>query len=67
MKDDSWDKPLDDYFDKQRSELSNFTLKFRYGIIKRQVEAGLRSDETLIKYINELEYRELKYENIRSN
>ena len=48
--------------DKERSEFSDFILLCRYKIIKRQCEQGYDKIETLLKYVNELEYRGLKYE-----
>lgn len=51
------------YWDIKRSMLSDLWLRIYYDIILRQCENGLRCDETLIGYINELEYRGLDYEN----
>ena len=40
---------------------SDFTLLTYYNMIKRQHYKGISREPTLVKYINELEYRGLKY------
>jgi len=53
-----------DHQDERRSSLSDTNLLLYYAIIKKQVEDGTRDGTVLIEYINELEYRGLKYEEI---
>lgn len=53
-----------DYRDDKRASLSDTNLILYYNIIKKQVEDGTRDGTVLIEYINELEYRGLKYEEI---
>ena len=53
-----------DFQDERRSSLSDTNLLLYYAIIKKQVEDGTRDGTVLIEYINELEYRGLKYEEI---
>lgn len=52
---------LKEYHDKKRSELSDFILNYYYESILIQCKKFDRPDDTLLEYINELEYRGLKY------
>lgn len=47
--------------DKRRSEMSDFVLLYYFEIIKYQCKCGRRSVNTLLEYINELEYRGIRY------
>jgi len=50
------------FLDEERKEMSDGVLLYRYMIILGQLERGVREDDTmLINYINELEYRNIKY------
>lgn len=49
------------YLDRARSELSDNALLRYFKIIRSQVKYLNRNDDALIKYINELEYRNIKY------
>ena len=50
----------------ERIELSDTLLLYRYYEIKRQVELNLRTDDiTLALYVHELEYRGLKYRELK--
>lgn len=62
----SFFEEMEKYHNDRRVELSDYILLERHGIIKIQYELGCRPDDTLIKYINELEYRGLKYEDVRT-
>lgn len=52
---------LKEYHDKKRSEYSDFILLYYFSIIKHQCKYGDRGLDTLLEYINELEFRGLKY------
>jgi len=52
---------IDEILNKQRSEYSNEVLLMYYKQILYQVKYTNRSDIVLINYINELEFRNLKY------
>lgn len=52
---------LREYHQKRRMEMSDFILKYYFGIILAQCKLHGRSDEALLEYQNELEFRGLKY------
>jgi len=49
------------YLRERRMNISNHILKHYFKILLRQCYLFNRCDRTLIEYINELEYRNLKY------
>lgn len=50
-----------DYHNKKRSEYSDFILLMYFKIIRYQYKYQGRQLDTLLEYINELEFRNLKY------
>lgn len=50
-----------DYHNKKRSEYSDFILLMYFKIIRYQCKYQGRQLDTLLEYINELEFRNLKY------
>ena len=52
---------LQDYHNKRRSGYSDFILLHYFKIIRYQCKYLDRKDDTLLEYINELEYRGLRY------
>ena len=60
----SFAKAMKEHHDEERSKLSDGVLLIRYNTIKAQILRGDRSDDVILEYINELEYRGLKYEEI---
>jgi len=52
----------DEYHQKERMELGGFTLRMRYDWILFQCMYFDRSDDVLIEYMLELEYRNMEYE-----
>lgn len=52
---------IENRLDIQRAALSDFILIHNFKMIRYECKYMGRSDETLLKYINELEYRGLKY------
>jgi len=55
-------KVMKEHMDTKRASMSDHQLLLNYTIIKEQVKRGYRGDKTLVEYVNELEYRGLKYE-----
>ena len=45
----------------ERAALSDYILLYRFKIIRSQCKWGNRPLDTLLEYINELEYRGIKY------
>ena len=56
------DEALEEYNENLNASLSNGTLLLRHSEIKQLVENGIQAEELLLEYVNELEYRGLKYE-----
>ena len=54
-----------DWHDKNRMEMPDSVLLGYYNIILSQHKRGFDREKTLAKYINELEFRGLKYEEPR--
>lgn len=54
-----------DWHDKNRMEMVDSTLLGYYNIILSQQKRGFDRERTLVKYVNELEFRGLKYEEPR--
>ncbi len=52
---------LQNYKDQVRANLSDIILWFRFRYILYQCKYQNRPDKVLLEYINELEYRGLKY------
>lgn len=49
------------FHDWKRSQYSDFILMYYFKLIRYQCKYGDRDLDTLLEYINELEYRGLKY------
>ena len=49
------------YHDEKRMAMSDYILVFYYKIIRHQCKYGDRSIDTLLEYINEMEYRNIKW------
>lgn len=56
-----FEESVEKYFNEKIANYSDFWLKLYYRSILHQCIYNNRSDKTLIRYINELEYRGLKY------
>lgn len=54
-------RALEDYRNKQRSEYSDTILLWYFKLIRYQCKYQGRQLDTLLEYINELEFRGLKY------
>lgn len=52
---------IEKYFDKERSKISDIVVRIRFRIILLQCIYNNREDTTLCKYINEMEFRNMRY------
>ena len=52
---------FDNYFEAQIMSHTNFVLKMRFTTILHQCHRINRGDKALIRYINEMEYRDVQY------
>ena len=57
----NFSKRITEYHDKKRSGYSDFILLHYFRIIRHQCKWKGRQIDILLEYINELEYRGLKY------